>query len=284
MRFYLRQLGVTLVFGFLSVAAAGAAEKYTAGTVTNGGSLSGKVSFKGAQPAPEKFEFSKFPQPKFCSMADSDGKPGSGEGHRLRQDVKVAKDGGLSDAVVYITNITQGKAMNVPATQINAENCRFLVQGGPSKAVGVILNSKDTGAVSVTNNDADTSSPETEKGVLHNPHGYSMAGKISTTLFNKPVPNKGQTITEKVKPIWFKKADSFMKVECDQHNFMNAWALPVDNPYYAIVKEDGTFSMDQVPPGTYEVKAFHPRLGFVASTVEVKAAADTKANFEFAGK
>jgi hypothetical protein len=277
---FFKGIGVAFAFVVLSVTAGFAASTYMEGPVVDGGTLSGKVAFKGAQPAPEKFEFAKFPQPKFCSKVDSDGTPGSGEGHRIRQDVKV-KDGGLSDAVVYITNIEKGKAMKIPETQLFADNCRFLVQGGPSKSVGVILNDKTKGAISVTNQDSDPSDPKTATGILHNPHGYSVAGAVNSTIFNKPVPTKGQTITEKVKPIWFKKTDVFMKVECDQHNYMNAWALPVENPYYAIVNDDGTFSIGDIPAGKYEVKAFHPKLGFKKMEIEVPAKGKATANFEF---
>ncbi|MBI3358069.1 MAG: carboxypeptidase regulatory-like domain-containing protein [Nitrospirae bacterium] len=275
---FTKSIAIASVSSFLCVAAAFAA--YTEAPVTDGGTLSGKVSFKGAQPPPEKFDFAKFPQPKFCSQVDSDGTPGSGEGHRLRQDVKVNK-GGLADAVVYITNIQTGKPLKMSMTELQTNNCRFLVQGGPSKSVGVIFNDKTAGGVSILNTDADPSDPKTAAGVLHNPHGYSMVGAMSTTIFNKPLPTKGQVISEKVKPIWFKKADVFMKIECDQHNYMNAWALPVENPYYAIVNDDGTFSIDQIPPGKYEVKAFHPKLGFKTAQIDVPAKGKATANFEF---
>jgi len=273
-----KSIAIASVSSFLFVAVASAA--YTEAPVPEGGTLSGKVSFKGAQPAPEKFAFSKFPQAKFCSQVDSDGKPGSGEGNRIRQDVKV-KNGGLADVVVYITNVTSGKTMKMAPTEIEADNCRFLIKGGASKSVGVIFNDKTAGGVSVTNLDADPSDPKTAAGVLHNPHGYSMVGTMSTTIFNKPIPTKGQAIKEMVKPIWFKKPGAFMKVECDQHNYMNVWALPVENPYYAIVGDDGTFSIDQVPPGKYVVKAFHPKLGFKESQIEVAAKGKATANFEF---
>ena len=275
---FTKSIAIASVSSFLFVAVASAA--YTGAPVADGGTLSGKVSFKGAQPAPEKFDFAKFPQPKFCSQTDSDGTAGSGEGHRLRQDVKVNK-GGLADAVVYITNIEKGKPMKMSITEIQADHCRFLVQGGTSKSVGVIFNDKTAGGVSVTNMDADPSDPKTVNGILHNPHGYAMVGPMSTTIFNKPLASKGSNITEKVKPIWFKKADVFMKVECDQHNYMNAWALPVENPYYAIVNDDGTFSIDQIPAGKYEVKAFHPKLGFKVAQIEVTAKGKITTNFEF---
>ncbi len=267
----LRLLGVVAVMGLASVATA----DYTEAPVTNGGSVGGKVSFKGDQPPPAMFEFAKFPQPEFCAKADSDGK-----GHRIRQDVKV-KNGGLADAVVYIEKIEKGKAFKFSGTDVVADNCRFLVQGGPSKAVGVIMRKTE---FRVVNNDADPSDPKTIDGVLHNPHGYEVIGSGSKTIFNKPLAKKGTSVKEQIKPIFFKKENSFMKLECDQHNYMNVWFLPVSNPYYAIVGEDGTFSIGDVPAGKYVVKAWHPILGFQESTVEVAAGAKADANFEFAKK
>ena len=46
-----------------------------------------------------------------------------------------------------------------------------------------------------------------------------------------------------------------------------------------MTKEDGTFTLDGVPDGTYEVKAWHPVLGEKSATVTVKGAA--MASFEF---
>ena len=80
----------------------------------------------------------------------------------------------------------------------------------------------------------------------------------------------------------FVSAQSFMKLECDQHNYMNAWFLPVESPYYAIVGDDGSFTIDGVPPGKYKIIAFHPSLGIVRQEVDVKG--KTTTNFEFVGK
>ncbi|MBI3804406.1 MAG: carboxypeptidase regulatory-like domain-containing protein [Nitrospirae bacterium] len=269
-----RLFGTTMMLGLLSTTLAFA--EYAEAPVADGGSITGKVTLKGNPPPPQSFSFEKFPQPKYCSQADSDGK-----GNRVRQDVKV-KGGGLSDAVVFIEKIEKGKPFKFEGTQVKAHFCEFLVQGGPSQSVGVVMKGKD---ISFTNEDADPSEEKSKEGVLHNPHGYEMKGSQSTTLFNKPLPKKGQTIKETIKPIAFKKEDSFMKVECDQHNYMNVWFLPVASPYYAIVNEDGTFSIDDVPPGEYELKAFHPSLGFVEQKgIKVAAKGKATANFEFTGK
>ncbi len=270
---FLRILGITLVGVALS--STHVLANYAEAPVTDGGSIAGKVTFKGAQPPPATFAFSKFPNEKFCSQADSDGK-----GNRIRQDVKV-KGGGLADAIVYIEKMEKGKAFKPAGTDVAINDCRFQVQGGPSTEVGVVVKKTE---LRVTNNDADPSDPKSATGVLHNPHSYDVKGTQNTTLFNKPLPTKGQVLKEQVKPIWFKKEDSFMKMECDQHNYMTVWFLPVTNPYYAIVSEDGSFEIGDVPPGKYTVKAWHPTLGFQKQEIEVAAKGKAAAAFEFAGK
>lgn len=274
---FVRLFGTTVAVSLLSATFVFAAS-YSEAPVSGGGTVTGKVTFKGPQPPPEMFDLAKFPQAEFCGKVDSK------DGKRMRQDVKV-KDGALADVVVFIEKIEKGKPFPAGAeeTKMVSDNCRFLIDGGPSKAVGVIL-TKDSGkkgVLKVTNLDADPSDPKTAEGVLHNPHGYDVKGSMNTTIFNKPVPKKGQTLDLEVLARWFKKSESFLKVECDQHNYMNAWALPVDNPYYAIVGDDGSFSIDQVPPGKYTIKAFHPALGFQKGQVEVAANGKATTNFEF---
>jgi len=276
-------VGLSIAYSMLSATLVFAAA-YSEGSVSNGGSISGKVSFKGAVPPPKEFTLGKFPQPEFCGKADSK------DGKRLRHDVNV-KDGGLGDAVVYIEKIKKGKAFNAAdlETKIVADNCRFLVAEGqgPSRMVTVLMNAKKTGKKSVLkikNLDSDPSSPKTAGGILHNPHGYDVKGVLRKTVFNKPIPKLNQEITIKVKKTWFKKNETFHLIECDQHNYMNVWALPIRNPYYAIVNADGTYKIGDIPPGKYEVKAFHPALGFKKQTITVSGGADAAGNFEFAKK
>lgn len=88
------------VIGFLSFHVANA---YDEAPVSGGGSVSGKISFKGTPPEPKLFDFAKFPQPNFCSKAESDGK-----GHRILREVKV-KDGALADVVVFIEGVEKVK-------------------------------------------------------------------------------------------------------------------------------------------------------------------------------
>ena len=52
---------------------------------------------------------------------------------------------------------------------------------------------------------------------------------------------------------------------------MLGWIQVVDNPYYAITGEDGTFTLTDVPPGKYTLVAFQGYTGGVEIPLTVKA-------------
>ena len=131
------------------------------------------------------------------------------------------------------------------------------------------------GNAQITNQDTD---------ILHNPHGYSVAGANRKTLFNKPLPSKGSVaeVTKNLKR-FKKKKDKHFFLQCDQHNFMEADARIVWNPYYAITGADGSFTIDGVPAGKYKVTAWQPYVG--ESTTEVTVAdGAAKADFTLTAK
>lgn len=256
---------IALLNGMLLISTALAYEDGPAGQAV----IQGTISFKGTPPAPKFFDLAKFPHPRFCGEVDNDGK-----GHRVFRDVTV-NNGRLQDVVVYLQDVSRGKPFHFHGTDVTIDHCRFLVQGGPSTMVGVVVNG---GVIRILNNDADPTDPMSITGVLHNAHGYEVKGSVSSTLFNKPAPNKGQTMTETIK---LHKSGSSMLVQGDQNNYMNAFFYPVENPYYAIVGSDGTFSIDQVPAGTYRLIAWHPILGIQGKTIEVGASGIVTVNFEF---
>lgn len=247
--------------------------KYEETKVTNGGAVSGKIMFKGTPPPPKLHELAKFPQPEFCGKVDNDGK-----GHRVQKLVRVSDGGMLQDVVVYIEEIEKGKPFELEEQEVHTDTCRFLVDG-PSSFVGVL---KVRGKLEVENLDADPNDPKSVDGVLHNPHTYNVYGSSSRTIFNKPLAIKGQKLEHKVKPRDFQRSP-IMFLQCDQHNYMEAWFHKVENPYYAVVGPDGTFKIDQIPPGTYKLAAWHPIMKEVKEQ-EITVAADgsVTANFEFA--
>ncbi len=238
-----------------------------------GGTLTGKVTFEGVPPAPKKFQFDKFPNLGFCSKFDSDG-----HGNRVVQEVKVGKDHALRDVVIAIQDVPMDKPFEFAGTKVNADGCRLLVQGGPSTMVGVVVRGKE---IAIENMDADPNDPKAVTGVLHNPHAYEVSGSSNTSIFNLPLPEKGQIVR---KPVILRKKGSIFKLETDQQNYAQAFFLPVENPYYAIVEHDGTFAIRDIPPGTHTVLAWHPVLGKQEATVTIPANGDARAVFSFTAR
>ena len=48
-----------------------------------------------------------------------------------------------------------------------------------------------------------------------------------------------------------------VRVFCDIHSHMSAFVLVFSHPYYATTESDGRYRIDNLPPGTYTVSAWH---------------------------
>jgi hypothetical protein len=69
-------------------------------------------------------------------------------------------------------------------------------------------------------------------------------------------------------PILLKARRScIIKLECDQHRFMQGWLLLAANPYVTVTDEHGVFQLTDVPAGTQTVGAWHPVLGYQEAKV-----------------
>lgn len=70
----------------------------------------------------------------------------------------------------------------------------------------------------------------------------------------------------------FASAEPFLKFKCDVHNWMFAWVMVVDHPYFALTDKDGKFTIKDVPPGKYTVTALHRKAAptGVDKEIEVK--------------
>ncbi len=243
-----------------------------------GGTIKGKVTFGGAVPPPKEFAFSKFPNVAFCQKNTNKSADGA---TRLLKEVQVDGSKGLKDAVVAVTSITDKAWMKgfkkAPAQKVMAELCEFL----PFTGVAV-----SKGQFYVENNDADPDDPKSAEGVLHNPHSFDQLGAKSSTEFNIGLAKKGSNLQKNVK-LKFAKKGSVLRLQCDQHEFMQGWYMPVTNPHYATSGADGTFEIKDVPAGKHTVAVFHPSVakdprGKKAVTVEVEVAdgGTAEANFD----
>ncbi|MEC4889027.1 MAG: hypothetical protein RI101_03100 [Nitrospira sp.] len=233
---------LSVVFGAAAVALIAAPLAANAG-----GTIAGKVTYAGKAEQKE-FSFAKFPNPKFCpknpnkSLMDGD--------KRFLKTIEVGKDGGLKGAVVAVVDIEDKAFMDAYAgTDVVAEFCEFL------PFTGIVVNNKNFRA---ENHDADPDDPKSKEGVLHNPHSFTVKGSTSATGFNIGLAKKGDKLE---KPVTFRggaEKEGYYRLQCDQHEFMQSFFLPVSNKHYAVVKEDGSFELKDVPAGKHKVVAWHP--------------------------
>lgn len=60
-----------------------------------------------------------------------------------------------------------------------------------------------------------------------------------------------------------------IRIRCDVHSWMAAWWIAQEHPYYALTDEDGVFAIEDVPPGSYTIEAWHETLGTITQAVTV---------------
>ncbi|VAW10091.1 hypothetical protein MNBD_ALPHA09-1094 [hydrothermal vent metagenome] len=228
-------------------------DKYTEVEVTDGGSVTGKVSFEGALPADavEKIKITK--DNNVC---------GDGDREVVWVDVK---DGALRGAFVFIEKIKEGKLWEKPQMGeylVDQKGCRFtpwaqVVRPGPF----IIRNS--------------------DQGVLHNINARELIGVkkgrvVKKTLFNFGQPEPGE-ITDKIKP----RRSSYIAINCEAHNFMFGFMMAPPHPYAVVVGDDGSFKIDNLPPGDYTLVAWHPRYGLKEVDISIEAGGAVETGFTF---
>ena len=99
-------------------------------------------------------------------------------------------------------------------------------------------------------------------GTLHNVHVF---GKVNQE-FNQAMP-KFQTEIEQV----FEKVETEpFAIKCDVHPWMNSFGVVLDHPYAAVTGSDGSFSIPNLPSGTYQVEVWHELLGSQTHEVTVE--------------
>jgi hypothetical protein len=79
----------------------------------------------------------------------------------------------------------------------------------------------------------------------------------------------------------FSREETMVRIKCDKHPWMIAWAGVLSHPFYAVSSADGTFAIKGLPPGEYELEAWHEKYGTRTMKVKVSEMADAKADFTF---
>lgn len=72
-----------------------------------------------------------------------------------------------------------------------------------------------------------------------------------------------------------------VRLGCDLHPWMTAFVLISEHPWFAVTADDGSFALDGVPPGTYGLEAWNPKLGTLKAQVTVAAGESVDPKFSY---
>ena len=199
-------------------------ESYEAGSVANGGTISGTVSFEGEVPAMKKLEITK--NPEVCGLTD-----------KFDESVVVSEGNGLKNTIIYLMDISSGEGFPKGAKvkhQIDQKGCQF------NPHVSLIPVGQ---RLTMLNPDK----------IMHNVHIFSK---------KNPAYNKSQPGSRRKMPVKaVKKAEGPVAVKCDVHGWMKAWIAYIPHPYFAVTDENGQYKLENVPPGTYKLGYWHEACG-----------------------
>jgi hypothetical protein len=173
-------------------------------------------------------------------------------GTSIRQAIARTSGNRLAGALVWLSDIREGRPLPLSRRfELVQSDCKFdpIVQA-------VIAG----GALNVRAHD-----PIISRSVV-------VDTRTLDTLAVLPFTDAGEVIPLDVQL----RQPALLEVSSTTHPWMRAWVAVFDQPYFAESGADGTFRLEGVPPGTYTVRAWHPRYGVTSDSTNVSAnAADS---------
>lgn len=173
--------------------------------------------------------------------------------------VMVNANGSLADVFVYIkSGLPAGAHYAPPPTpvEIDQKGCMY-----HPRVFGVMVGQ----GLAIKNND----------GVLHNIKALAKA--------NRPF-NISQPTTMTTDRPGFATPEVMLPFECNVHGWMHAFAGVLPHPFFSTTGTDGTFSIANLPAGTYTLEFWHERYGTQDVTVTVADHETKTVNAQFGAK
>jgi plastocyanin len=163
----------------------------------------------------------------------------------------------MANVVVrVVSGLPAGKAWPAPTTPVTMDQvgCQYVPH-----VMGIMVGQP----FKVLNSD----------GILHNVHALPKVNQA----FNMAMPP-----TRKDATATFGKEEGMFVIKCDVHPWMQSYMGVFSHPFFAVTGTDGKFTIANLPAGTYEIEAWHEKLGTQKSTVTVGASDSKTASFKFA--
>jgi hypothetical protein len=209
-----------------AVESGGGAETPAEVATTNAGgfgNLKGRVVFEGSFSPPPPL-FAKGAATKDPTVCGAEAIP----------DERIIVNGdGLANVFVYLEKTPKGVKPSPVTDKIDFDQktCIFLPHA-------MVVRTKQV--VNVLNDDA----------AAHNTHTFPTKG----SSFNSVVQPSDRVGV----PLKYDQAEKQpVSVRCDIHAWMQAYHLPLDHPFAAVSKADGSFEIKDLPAGTHDFRVWH---------------------------
>ena len=163
----------------------------------------------------------------------------------------------MANVIVWVSKgLPAGKKFPVPTTPVTLDQrgCVYVPH-----AMGIMIGQ----AYRILNSD----------GILHNIHTLP---KVNPS-FNRAMP-----ATSKETSTTFAKPEPIFQIKCDVHPWMSAYIGVFEHPFFSATATDGKFTIAGLDAGTYEITAWHERLGTQTASVTVGANETKTQDFKFA--
>ncbi|MFN0117512.1 MAG: carboxypeptidase regulatory-like domain-containing protein [Elusimicrobiota bacterium] len=209
--------------------------------------VSGSVKFTGAKPKSQKLAMGADAYCKTKHTTDV-----------LSEEVTVNANNTLKNVVIYVkSGLDANLKFPTPTTPVILDQigCLYVPHAVALQAGQELL---------VRNSD----------GVLHNVNARPT--KNQGFNFGQPVQGMENKKT-------FSEIETGIPVKCDVHPWMHGTISVFNHPYFSITGEDGSFSLANLPPGEYEIEAWHEKYGTSVQKVTVGASETKSITFTFKG-
>jgi len=209
---------------------AGGGESAAPMAVANAGTITGMVNFEGMKPANEPIDMSEEPD---CQAKHPNGP---------MTETVVGDDGKLGNVFV---RITEGLSGDHPAPSepviVDQVGCDYVPH-----VVGVMVGQ----GIEFKNSD----------GLAHNVQAQPQDNRP----FNISQPTSMTSAAQR-----FSAPEVMIPIQCSIHGWMKGYIGAVAHPYFATSAMDGSFTISNVPPGTYTLEAWHEKYGTMTQQVTV---------------
>ncbi len=230
----------------LRLAALAVAVAVTPGVAYRASSISGTVTFDGKPPALKPLAMDADPA---CAKKHSKPVPS--------EMLVLGSGNAMGNILVWVSKgLPSGKTFPVPKTPVTLDQNGCVYQ---PHVMGIMVGQ----TYRILNSD----------GVLHNIHTLPKVN---------PSFNKGMPPTLKEATTVFAKPEGVFNIKCDVHPWMSAYVAVFTHPFFSATGTDGKFTISGLDPGTYEITAWHEKLGTKTAPVTVGANETKTQDFKFA--